>query len=217
MAVIRFTAQYVPSGVGTLQQQIADATLKKLVPRDVPPYTGPRWLLVQTNAGQEAYAEHSLTGRMRDFTVFFPKVLQQRCHARKVEFVARPFLPRYGFVLDDGRSVSLIRSAPGVNRVVTIGDPVLVRQDVIDDIKRREYGRINVNTGKVEHFVKLDDEPQPECIVFKRGENVTIVDRDDTVVTAAVFKHALGSHRVVVFFGSLGNMIVPIGQVRKIV
>lgn len=93
-------------------------------------------LLIQTNANQERVAEAALTASHRACRVYFPKVLTRRSHARRVDYVERPFLPRYGFVeqYDNWR---VVRDAPGVSCIVASGEEV--RRAVVE-IRSREAG-----------------------------------------------------------------------------
>lgn len=164
------------------------------------------WFLVQTNSNCEALAESSLSSVHRAFRVFAPKVLVERRHARRRELVSRPFLQRYLFVADDQRGTSLIRSAPGVSHVVKNADgPVMVRDDVVYELKRRQYRHTD---GK--YYVAV------EC----QGSSAFVLDEPVRVehagtVIHGLFKKMTSCDRAQVFLLGLGKMIVDVNRLEK--
>ena len=98
-----------------------------------------RWFVVQTHIHAEAKAASNL-GR-QEFSVYVPRYLKRRSHARKVETVARPLFPRYLFVSVDSamQRWRSIQSTRGVSHFVSWGDrPASVGNDVIGALKARE-------------------------------------------------------------------------------
>ncbi|MGE3147534.1 MAG: transcription termination/antitermination protein NusG [Pseudorhodoplanes sp.] len=101
--------------------------------------TGQRWYVVQTQPQCEQRAEINL--RRQGFTIYLPRYLRSRRHARRTEVVARPLFPRYLFVgLDMARDRwRTIQSTFGVSQMVLAGDsPVAVPDEVIAEIRARE-------------------------------------------------------------------------------
>lgn len=176
------------------------------------------YFVVQTHSNVEALAEASLSAEPRNFDVYFPKVLARLSHARKVTLAPRPFLPRYGFVRDDGRSVSLIKTARGVCTVIRLGsDPARVRHSVIQDIIDREVEIEVVLNGKraKRRFVQIDPGSVP-ATSYKYDEQVRVVDDAGNTLTTALFKQMRGETRAELFFGVLGKLNVPIVNLRKV-
>ena len=104
--------------------------------------------------------------KSQDFAVYCPMTLHERRHARRRDFVPRPFFQRYMFVQDDGRGVSLIKRSHGVSDVVRIGlEPARVAQVVVDGIKAREDD---------EGFIMLRDGQVPNA--FRYGELLRVKD-----------------------------------------
>jgi transcription antitermination factor NusG len=58
--------------------------------------TGPRWYVVQTQAGAEHKAVMHLA--RQGFKTYLPRYLKRRRHARRIDVVAVPLFPRYLFV-----------------------------------------------------------------------------------------------------------------------
>lgn len=61
--------------------------------------TALRWYVVQTQINAEAKAAEHLA--LQGFSLYLPRYLKRRSHARKVDTVARPLFPRYLFVAMD--------------------------------------------------------------------------------------------------------------------
>lgn len=93
------------------------------------------WMLIQTRSNCELVAEAALKEPYRDCEVYFPRIVVRRAHAGKVDYVERPFIPRYAFV-DDSRGYRVVRSCPGVSNIVAYGQGVA---SAFDEIKAREY------------------------------------------------------------------------------
>jgi transcriptional antiterminator RfaH len=98
-----------------------------------------QWYVVHTHPHAETKSATHLT--WQGFSVYLPRYLKQRRHARKVEMVTAPLFPRYLFVAMDcmkqrWRAVS---STIGVSQLICHGDtPVIVPGAVIDEIRARE-------------------------------------------------------------------------------
>lgn len=120
------------------------------------------WYVAQTRPHSEAKASEHL--RRQNFSIYLPRYLKQRRHARRIEQIAAPLFPGYLFVAVDmakQRWLS-IDSTIGVARLVRDGDrPVPVAQAVIDAIKGRE---------DAEGFVRLDRRPR-----FLPGDKIRVV------------------------------------------
>src|SRR5690242_20470711 len=100
---------------------------------------GSRWYLVQTHVNAEMKAAANLG--QQDFSVYVPRYLKRRSHARKVEVVARPLFPRYLFVAIDlaAQRWRAIQSTLGISHLVCVGGrPALVDDGVIDALRARE-------------------------------------------------------------------------------
>lgn len=165
-----------------------------------------RWFVAQTQPNSEARAVKFLTSADFDCqTVYFPRILQRRAHAGRVDFVPRPFLPRYLFVLDEGQGIRPVRYAPGISHVVLQpSGPVFVYDAALDLIRSREK----------DGYVQLEPSMRPNY--FRRDDPV-IVEMDGGDLRA-LFQHQSGSHRAVVFANLLGKLTrvsVPLASVRK--
>jgi transcriptional antiterminator RfaH len=98
-----------------------------------------RWYVVQTHANAEAKAANNL-GR-QGFTVYLPRYLKRRSHARKVDLVTRPLFPRYLFVAIDlaTQGWRSIQSTLGVSHLVCWnGKPASIEGGVVHALKSRE-------------------------------------------------------------------------------
>jgi transcriptional antiterminator RfaH len=101
-----------------------------------------QWYVAQTHANAEFKAAGHLL--RQGFSVYLPKYMKLRCHARRKEWVPRPLFPRYLFVgtgPENGRWRA-IQSTVGISQLVGFGDyPVHVPRDVIDGLQAREDER----------------------------------------------------------------------------
>lgn len=100
------------------------------------------WYVVQTHPNAEAKAASHL--ERQGFSVYVPRYLKRRRHARKIQTVQAPLFPRYLFVSIDLQSQRWrsIQSTFGVSRLVTNGDmPAAVPVPVIAGLKAREDER----------------------------------------------------------------------------
>jgi transcriptional antiterminator RfaH len=152
-----------------------------------------RWYVVQT----QPHAESKAMGHLirQDFSVYLPRYLKRRRHARKVDMVAAPLFPRYLFVTVDLETQRWrsIQSTTGVSRLVCNGDePAPVPPAVVEALQGRE------DAGG---FVQLERRPQ-----FAPGERVRVVD--------GVFADSLGlfegmadRERVAILLDLLGRKV----------
>jgi transcriptional antiterminator RfaH len=98
-----------------------------------------RWYVVQTQVNGELKAVQNLL--RQGFGVYLPRYLKRRCHARKIDFTAKPLFPRYLFVAVDMATQRWrsIQSTFGVARLVSNGDdPAMVPDGVVCALKARE-------------------------------------------------------------------------------
>lgn len=148
------------------------------------------------------------------YRVYFPKVLSTIRHARKTTQVERPFLPRYLFVAAD-KDVATIRNAPGVADFVRVGGGcAIIRQSALEQIRNREVLGMSP-TGQPVRYVQLD--PKIDENALKSGQSVWL-SRGDGVDLSAVFQHAVGENRAMVFvqiFGRMARTVVPLDELRK--
>lgn len=115
------------------------------------------WCVVYTQAQGEFKAASNLL--QQGFTVYLPKILKMRRHARRVDFRPVPLFPRYLFVhLDTERSLwRAINSTIGVVNLITHGvNPISIPADIIDEIMEREDDQGNVQIHKLSILKKGD-------------------------------------------------------------
>ena len=152
-----------------------------------------RWYVVQTQVNAEAKAAANL-GR-QGFSVYLPRYLKRRSHARKVETVPRPLFPRYLFVAIDiaAQRWRAIQSTLGVSHLVCVGDrPAQIDDRVIDALRTRE--------DKV-GFIRLEQRPP-----FSAGDKVRIVE-GAFVDSLALVEDVSDSHRVALLLNLLGRKV----------
>jgi transcriptional antiterminator RfaH len=156
---------------------------------------GKRWYVVVTQPNREARAEENLL--RQGFSVYLPRYLRTRRHARKTEVVARPLFPRYMFVCldlarDRWRSV---QSTFGVQSLVLNGDrPSEIAGPVVEAIREREG-----NDG----YVRL----MPAG--FDKGAVVRVLDGifEDSV---GIFERVADRRRVAVLLQLLGREVMAL-------
>ena len=129
--------------------------------------------------------------KRQGFDTYLPLFLKQRKHARRVDWVAAPFFPRYLFV---GMNIEnmcwrVIRSTVGVVNFVCCGDkPLKVPSSILEILKNRED-----ENG----LVKLGDN-------LKTGDQVQIINGAFTDSTAIV-KEMHGLDRVTLLLNMMGR------------
>ena len=113
------------------------------------------WTAVHTHACEEDKAAYHL--RRQGYTIYLPRFLKRRRHARRTEVVSAPFFPRYLFVAIDEAATAwrAIRSTCGVSNIVCFGDrPARVPSAVVEEIQAREDERGFVVAGAGRTFSK---------------------------------------------------------------
>lgn len=150
------------------------------------------YFAIHTSPNREA----SVARRLQDksYVVYFPRVLTQVHHARRLHDVPRPLFPRYMFVGVDGRGVSDIKRTDGVNDVVRSGNgPAFIRPNVIAQIKAREG---------TDGFVRLDNATVLTS-PFRPGQLLRLHQDGPFDGIDVVFHKMKGETRALVFFGML--------------
>lgn len=92
------------------------------------------WYVVNTKTHSEFKVINYLNSK--NITIFMPKLLVTRSHARQVKQVLRPLFPSYFFVyINIDHSFRLIKSAIGVKGMLTNGSkPTCVGYDVMQNL-----------------------------------------------------------------------------------
>jgi len=121
------------------------------------------WCAVQTHMRAEDKAAFHL--RRQGYSVFLPKHMKRRKHARRIDWVPAPLFPRYLFVAIDPEVTPwrAIRSTIGVGNLVCFDNrPATVPDRIIAEIEARqdEKGLVKMHAG---------------C-GFRRGDPVRIID-----------------------------------------
>jgi len=105
------------------------------------------WFVAHTQPRAELLAKSHL--ERQDFTVYLPRYLKQRRHARRVDLVHDPLFPRYIFIHMDTALARWrsIQSTVGIQYLVCNGDaPAPVPGGIIDEIRAREDDKGLVKT-----------------------------------------------------------------------
>jgi transcriptional antiterminator RfaH len=151
------------------------------------------WYAVHTHVHAESVAARHL--ERQEFSVYLPKHLKRRSHARRVETIQAPLFPRYLFVqIDTERSRwRAISSTVGVSHLVSFGgEPAPVPFGVVEEIRACEDDRGVVDLHRRRPF-------QP-------GEKVRLLDgplRD----TIGLFDCADDAMRVTILLDLLGRQV----------
>ena len=151
-----------------------------------------RWYVAHTQSRAEMKAAQHL--RNQAFTVYMPRYVKRRSHARRIEFVAAPLFPRYIFVSMDLHDAPwrCIRSTVGVCDLVCHGDqPALVPEEVIEALRQRE-NKDGMVALPARNFVK--------------GDRVHIVD-GALCGLSGIFECATDEERVVILMDLLGRPV----------
>ena len=125
--------------------------------------TDPRWYVVQTHVRAEVKAAAHLV--RQGYSIYLPRYLKRRRHARRVDMVAAPLFPRYLFVAIDRMTQRWrsIQSTIGVTHLVRNGEePAAVSARVVDELRRREDER---------GLITLDFRPR-----FSPGDKIRVLD-----------------------------------------
>src|SRR5579872_4137784 len=121
------------------------------------------WYVVQTHGHSELKAAAHLV--RQGYSIYLPRYLKRRRHARRVETVAAPLFPRYLFVAFDHMKEGwrAIQSTIGVTNLVCNGDvPAAVPRGIIADLRARE---------DKDGFIQLAFPPR-----FAVGDKICVVD-----------------------------------------
>jgi transcriptional antiterminator RfaH len=151
------------------------------------------WYVVQTHVHGEAKAAAHLL--RQGYSIYLPRYLKRRRHARRVDMVAAPLFPRYLFVAIDQLTQRwrAVQSTVGVAHLVRNGEaPAAVPKDVITDLRGREDER---------GLIRLDLRPQ-----FVPGETIRVVDG---VFSACLglFEGMADNERVAILLDLLGRKV----------
>lgn len=123
----------------------------------------PAWYVVHTHPHAEAKTAAHLV--RQGYSIYLPRYLRRRRHARRVDTVARPLFPRYLFVAIDrlAQRWRAIQSTIGVAHLVCNGEqPAVLPGAIIDEL----MGRQN-EAG----FIQLDLRPR-----FSPGDKIRVAD-----------------------------------------
>ena len=162
------------------------------------------WYVVHTQARAEERAEFNL--ERQGYSVYLPRFLKIRSHARRRDWVVRPMFPRYLFVEMDVERFPWrkINSTFGVSHLITLhNSPIAVPPSVIDEIMGREDER-----GLV----------KPPPPTFRRGDKVKI-EAGAFAAQSGIFECMSDTERVTILLSFLGRHVkarVPLSQVTGI-
>jgi transcriptional antiterminator RfaH len=151
------------------------------------------WYVVQTHPHAEAKATVHL--QRQGYSVYLPRYLKRRSHARRIEIVPVPLFPGYLFVMVDmfAQRWRSIQSTVGVSRLVCSGEePALLPATVISELQNRHD-----DTG----CVQLDLRPR-----FKPGDKIRIVDGAFTACFG-LYQGLADRERVAILLDFLGRKV----------
>jgi transcriptional antiterminator RfaH len=152
-----------------------------------------RWYVVQTQVNGELKAAQNLM--RQGFEVYLPRYLKRRCHARKIDFAAKPLFPRYLFVAIDVATQRWrsIQSTFGVARLVSNGDdPAMLPEGIVTALKAREDGK---------GFIVMNSKP-----AFAPGDKVRVL-AGAFADSAALFDGNADHDRVSILLDMLGRQV----------
>ena len=152
-----------------------------------------RWYVAQTHRRDEEKAAWHL--RRQEFSVYLPRYLTRRRHARRVDWVKAPLFPRYLFIEMDSEHTQwrCINSTFGVSRLVCNGDrPAPVPEGIVEDIMARSDNR---------GLVRLD-----RMRPFSQGQKVQIMFGALTE-RVGMFECLTDEDRVVLLLDMLGRQV----------
>ena len=150
-----------------------------------------RWYVVYTRTGMEGIAAGHL--EIQGYTVYLPRRLKERRHARRIDTIKTPLFPRYLFVELDLSTDrwNAINGTYGVKYLVAIGhQPSAAPQGVVEAISARENSE-----GLVDVI-----EPCP----FTKGDVVEIT-HGALIDQTGVFKCDNDKQRVTLLLNLLGH------------
>lgn len=150
-----------------------------------------RWYVAYTRTGMERLAQGHL--ERQGFSVYLPRRLKQRRHARRVDTIAVPLFPRYIFVAFDTSADrwQAVNGTHGVSNLVGAGEhPSAVPGGVIEAIREREDAEGLVNIGDPDRFAP------GEAVEITQG---ALADQ------VGIFKCANDNQRVTLLLDLLGR------------
>jgi transcriptional antiterminator RfaH len=154
---------------------------------------GPSWYVVQTHPHAEAKAAAHLT--RQGYSIYLPRYLKQRRHARRLEIMPAPLFPRYLFVAIDMRMQRwrAIHSTFGVARLVCSGEePAVLPDAVIGELQGRQD-----DAG----FVRLDLRPR-----FTPGDRIRVVE-GAFAACLGLYEGMADRERVAILMDLLGRQV----------
>lgn len=149
------------------------------------------WYAVHTHAGAETRAVWHLENQ--GFSVYLPRYLRRRRHARKVDWVPAPLFPRYLFVFMDiaKQRWQAIQSTVGIRYLIcNDAGPAEVPEQIIEELRGREDQSGLVDMAQQNRF-------QP-------GEKVQVVD-GPLLDQIGIFQCRSDGERAVVLLRLLGR------------
>jgi transcriptional antiterminator RfaH len=164
----------------------------------------PAWYVVQTHPHAEAKAASHL--ERQEYSIYLPRYLRRRRHARRVEVVLRPLFPGYLFAhLDPNRCRwRSINGTIGVREILSNGgSPICVPDRIIDEIKARED-----ETGAVKLVPPS----------FARGQIVRLLEGPLAEMNG-LFEEMRDENRAVLLISLLGRKVrmqVPVSTVAVV-
>jgi len=153
----------------------------------------PAWYVVQTHPHAEAKAASHL--ERQGYTIYLPRYLKRRRHARRIETVTAPLFPRYVFVAIDllTQRWRSIQSTIGVARLVCSGDePGVLPASVIDELQGRQDAA---------GYVQLDLRPR-----FAPGDQIRVVE-GAFAACLGLFEGMADRERVAILLDLLGRKV----------
>ena len=161
------------------------------------------WYVANTHVNAENTAAYNLS--RQGFSVYLPKYMKLRRHARRQDLVPRPLFPRYVFV---GVGIKnkrwrAINSTIGINHLISFdGRPTILHSDILDQVRAREN-----NDGMI---------VTRESCHFRKGDRVEIV-RGALCEQTGLFDSLDDKKRVIVLLDLLGRQVrvrAPIDAVQ---
>jgi transcriptional antiterminator RfaH len=152
-----------------------------------------RWYVAQTHPHAEAKAEVHL--RRQGYSVYVPRYLKRRRHARRSDTVAAPLFPRYLFVAIDiaTQRWRSVQSTIGVARLVCHGErPAVLDGGIIRGLRNREDAR---------GFVQVE-----RRVTFKAGDPVR-VQEGAFASCLGLFEGVTDAERVTILLDLLGRQV----------
>lgn len=151
------------------------------------------WYVVHTHPHAEAKAASHLL--RQSYSIYLPRYLLSRRHARRVDTVARPLFPRYLFVAIDrlAQRWRAIQSTVGVAHLVCNGDePAVLAGAVIDELVARQN-----EAG----FIQLASHA-----AFSPGDKVRVVE-GAFAASLGLFEGITDRERVAILLELLGRKV----------